>query len=426
MEKLNEELKKITGEILEITEERKRLEKIVKKAWNISFGISYFITSLAFFILYFKLFGLSSANPKGTITEAILLSIFSSLYPGFILLFIFNSLLNKPITSLVLSNHNATHKSYEKLKSKFESLNRQQKVIESDILKKKNYLRESNLFSEINKTIFQLKSNEIDTKKGAERLSYFKKEVEGIAFSEFQIYSKEKFNNKLETITQIVNGTYFETELLQPENPIPIQKDTSVKGNTGLIQRKQSELNQISIKPNSPIELQKSKITTLSELFILNKNKKEKQIQRQIFNIKKDFSAINAQKIDIGAQGEKFVLDSEIALLNSLNLEHLSSKIKHVSLTSDTLGYDILSYDLNGNELHIEVKTTKENSESSFYMSENELSSFKKNPCYRIYRVFNFSEETRSGNVFIINSYAELEQYFQIEASNYKVSPNTK
>ena len=48
-------------------------------------------------------------------------------------------------------------------------------------------------------------------------------------------------------------------------------------------------------------------------------------------------------------------------------------KIKHVSKTNDLAGYDILSFNDDGSERYIEVKTTKGGKRTEFYLTANEL-----------------------------------------------------
>ena len=60
------------------------------------------------------------------------------------------------------------------------------------------------------------------------------------------------------------------------------------------------------------------------------------------------------------------------------------------SKVDDSLGYDILSYELDGTPRYIEVKTTKRNRSNSFsfYISHNELEKSKVLKNYWIYQVF--------------------------------------
>lgn len=94
----------------------------------------------------------------------------------------------------------------------------------------------------------------------------------------------------------------------------------------------------------------------------------------------------------IGEKGELFILEEERKKLKSLGLLNKSYP-KHVSRESDSYGYDILSKDMSGNEIYIEVKTTtrKEGDigANKFYLSTNEYQVFLKDKKrYKLYRVY--------------------------------------
>ena len=61
---------------------------------------------------------------------------------------------------------------------------------------------------------------------------------------------------------------------------------------------------------------------------------------------------------EIGAAGEAFVLDVERARMVDFKRPDLVAEVKQVSLSDDGAGYDIRSFDHNGEERFIEVKTT--------------------------------------------------------------------
>lgn len=72
--------------------------------------------------------------------------------------------------------------------------------------------------------------------------------------------------------------------------------------------------------------------------------------------------------------GELFVAEFESRRLHALGLSRLSERVEHVSRTrGDGLGYDVLSFDADGRERYIEVKTTAFGQETPFYVSRNEL-----------------------------------------------------
>ena len=47
----------------------------------------------------------------------------------------------------------------------------------------------------------------------------------------------------------------------------------------------------------------------------------------------------------LGARGEKIVIDLERKRLSDLNKKKLAARVKQVSEETDSLGYDILSFD---------------------------------------------------------------------------------
>jgi len=91
-------------------------------------------------------------------------------------------------------------------------------------------------------------------------------------------------------------------------------------------------------------------------------------------------------------------------MLIQANKPKLAKKVKHVAKEKgDGLGYDILSYDQNGKEIFIEVKTTKGNVNSTFYITRNELEKSKiEKDNYRVYRVYKYNDETENAELLII------------------------
>lgn len=106
----------------------------------------------------------------------------------------------------------------------------------------------------------------------------------------------------------------------------------------------------------------------------------------------------------IGDLGELWVIEMEKQKLISANKPKLSEKVKHVAKEKgDGLGYDILSYDLIGNEIFIEVKTTKGKANTTFFITRNELErSLRERDYYYLYRVFNFNDKLNKGELMII------------------------
>lgn len=110
-----------------------------------------------------------------------------------------------------------------------------------------------------------------------------------------------------------------------------------------------------------------------------------------------DYLAREASNRKLGLLGEEFVVRYEQARLIHAGQERLAADIKHVSkLRGDGDGYDILSYEISGQERLIEVKTTKYGLETPFYVTRNEADvSRSKSERYHLYRIFSFRESPK-------------------------------
>jgi hypothetical protein len=128
----------------------------------------------------------------------------------------------------------------------------------------------------------------------------------------------------------------------------------------------------------------------------------------------------NKEKKRIGDLGELFVIQLEKEKLIQSNKPKLAKKVAHHAKDKgDGLGYDVLSFDSNGNEMFIEVKATKSNKNTPFFITRNELKRSKQEQDnFFIYRVYNFNDEILKGDVLIMQGDASN---LCIEAVNYKV-----
>src|SRR5690606_34769739 len=99
----------------------------------------------------------------------------------------------------------------------------------------------------------------------------------------------------------------------------------------------------------------------------------------------------------------------------------LSDLVEQVSLTDNTLGYDIKSFDIIDNqpiEIKIEVKTTTGNLENAFYLSLKEREVLQQYPeTYKIYRVYKLRSLYPK---FFIIDHSNINE-FQIETALWKV-----
>lgn len=128
----------------------------------------------------------------------------------------------------------------------------------------------------------------------------------------------------------------------------------------------------------------------------------------------------NIKNKRIGDLGELFVIQLEREKLKKANKQKLAKKVAHHAIDQgDGLGYDVLSFDKDGNEMFIEVKSTESNKNTPFYITKNELERSKeKQDNFFIYRVYNFKEDTLKGDVLILQGDASN---LCVEPVNYKV-----
>lgn len=115
---------------------------------------------------------------------------------------------------------------------------------------------------------------------------------------------------------------------------------------------------------------------------------------RQRIPMRVDFVKLEADMRDLGRAGEKAVVEYERRRLTDHGHERLARKVEHVSLTKgDGLGYDVLSFDRQGQELFLEVKTTRRAREFPFLVTRNEVAFSAEVPKqFRLYRVYDFTK----------------------------------
>ena len=122
----------------------------------------------------------------------------------------------------------------------------------------------------------------------------------------------------------------------------------------------------------------------------------------------------------IGDLGELWVLEYEREHLIKNGKNKLAAKVKHAAKDKgDGLGYDILSYSIDGKEKLIEVKTTKDRFNSTFYVTRNELEKSKLADNYFVYRVYNFDDKQNTGKLIKIKG--DLTSICNVPV-NYKVN----
>ena len=114
----------------------------------------------------------------------------------------------------------------------------------------------------------------------------------------------------------------------------------------------------------------------------------------------------------------------EVWLVKYLKQEHKGSKVNHISVEKgDGAGYDIELVDRDGNIKYIEVKTTKGNCSTPFYLSKTELRrSIQEGDKYDLYRLYNYDKEQDMYQIAIINgdltSYCNYPESYKVRIKN--------
>lgn len=96
----------------------------------------------------------------------------------------------------------------------------------------------------------------------------------------------------------------------------------------------------------------------------------------------------------LGRSGEQLVLDHERKRLIGGDREDLARRVEWTSeVRGDGAGYDIASFDLDGRERLIEVKTTNGPASTPFFLTENERSFSDERPdAFRLMRLHDFAD----------------------------------
>ena len=104
-------------------------------------------------------------------------------------------------------------------------------------------------------------------------------------------------------------------------------------------------------------------------------------------NYTKDYEKAQKNQTAVGKLGEELVCEHEKEKLINKGLTHLANKVEIVS-SNTSLGYDVLSFDESGNEIHIEVKSKSGKlNYLDFYITDNEYEKLKNNSNHVIYYI---------------------------------------
>lgn len=136
---------------------------------------------------------------------------------------------------------------------------------------------------------------------------------------------------------------------------------------------------------------------------------------------KNDVAARDARNRALGKAGEECVLHHERHSLCAAGRDDLASKVRWTSVQDgDGLGFDILSFDADGRERLIEVKTTNGWERTPFHISRNELAIADARPEeWCLMRLWNFA---RAPSAFSLRS--PLNDHTQLTATSFLAELN--
>lgn len=135
-----------------------------------------------------------------------------------------------------------------------------------------------------------------------------------------------------------------------------------------------------------------------------------------------DYEKINRGKDEFGEAGEEAVILYEKESLIKAGREDLAKLVVSTRMIlGNNAPYDILSFTIDGKEKYIEVKTTKGNINSPFFISSREVAfSDKYTDQYYLCRVYNFDKNTKTGKFFIVKGC--IKEYCNLDGINFKAT----
>ncbi|PQJ79559.1 DUF3883 domain-containing protein [Polaribacter porphyrae] len=169
------------------------------------------------------------------------------------------------------------------------------------------------------------------------------------------------------------------------------------------------------------IELNQDNDSILTVSDIPESTKSYVNKERNFKGKKIDWSKKQLVSSRLGLLGEELIIEYEKSKIKKLKKENILNDNIIVEKKRDGEGYDILSYDKNGNKLFIEVKTTKGKINEPFYLSINEKAFYEKHKSqYIIYRLYEFNNLSKTSKLYKIEG-SELDD-FNFNPTNFEIS----
>jgi hypothetical protein len=145
------------------------------------------------------------------------------------------------------------------------------------------------------------------------------------------------------------------------------------------------------------------------------------QQRSRVARPQRNYLEVEARNQSLGRAGEELALRFEHERLWRAGKHDLADRIEHVARTQgDGLGYDIQSFEVDGRDRLIEVKTTRFGALTPFFASRNEVEvSEERQGDYQLYRLFNYRAQPR-----LFTLAGSLRSSCRLEPFSYSAVPN--
>lgn len=136
--------------------------------------------------------------------------------------------------------------------------------------------------------------------------------------------------------------------------------------------------------------------------------------------------AAAAERERIGLAGEKLIFELERSRLRGIGRRDLSRRVRLVSADNTSCGYDILSFNRDGSQRHVEVKTTVQSrsTDRGFFLTAGEYVSAQEDSKWIVARVWSIDDTPE--HEFLGNIVAEPQREWSIVTSAWFVARNAE
>lgn len=374
------------------------------------------------------------------------LAIFLTFYGGLALVVLLHTkVINPLLKSFIYFLYKINKKDHKSIAELKEDLQNKKYEIQRQINeanKKIFWEKERKLIEQLDSLVGLAKKGQLPTEKIEEIKEYLASELIEIRNFGYQIHTSIYYNNRFEKINQTLLSSNDDpaSTSVKSSNSLPNSRQIHTTFSKPDLAEKQPE-SEINIIPSidkvttspvisTPKPIPKEEEKTSSELFSVSNQEVENQESIKNYQpgplVKVDFSKLNEHRHNIGELGELYIFEKEQRYFVSQGKINQSKAIIHVSLNDDSAGYDIISYTDSDERKYIEVKTTTGNEFEPFFLSNSEMEAMKRLNNYWIYRVFNFNIDLKKGDLYKIDCKKDFSNYYSIQPSSFKVTPNKR